>query len=537
MPQNEEKPNEKRSAERSRRRGGGSEATAPAMAGERRVFSTRKETGEGRAREREKLCRDRASEGASWSRRRKKNEASFCLATSSHEGIGGTGTGDGESPPRPPKSGRLPVKDRLQLACSLSPVCSGNKRGEFPNCTLPVKQRSPCNPAAARNRVQKTLDPCEKWEDRGGIYSLAQGVVYWKPPTEALEAVAAAATSDDTLHTYCPDEGTVELRPALAEKLATENALDDVNIIVTSGANQAYVNVVLTLLSEGDKCVVFCPYYFNHVMAIQMTRGEESLLVGPTGEDGVPDLDWLKSQLEEDKSIRLVTIVNPGNPTGTSLSRKYLEEAVRLCEHYGAWLVMDNTYEHFDHSGANGSSSSGDTPAFWCSSKEHVINIFSFSKAFALAGFRVGYVAINKGPRGEEAYEQMLKVQDTIPICPARVSQIAALASIGSGREWVAERVKTLDGGRQAILNALSPLESIMGGTGAMYVMAKLPVGMDDKQLANDLVERYGVAVIPGSFCGYPQWIRVCYSNLPPDKCLDAASRLATGIKELCVQN
>jgi aspartate/methionine/tyrosine aminotransferase len=69
-----------------------------------------------------------------------------------------------------------------------------------------------------------------------------------------------------------------------------------------------------------------------------------------------------------------------------------------------------------------------------------------------------------------------------------------------------------------------------------MYVMAKLPVGMDDKQLANDLVERYGVAVIPGSFCGYPQWIRVCYSNLPPDKCLDAASRLAIGIKELCVQ-
>ena len=407
--------------------------------------------------------------------------------------------------------------------------------------------------AAARlptsDRVQKTLDPCvilmkqiisrhaEKWEDRGGIYSLAQGVVYWKPPTEALEAVAAAATSDDTLHTYCPDEGTVELRSALADKLATENALDDINIIVTSGANQAYVNVVLTLLSEGDKCVVFRPYYFNHVMAIQMTRGEESLLVGPTGEDGVPDLEWLKSQLEEDKSIRLVTIVNPGNPTGTSLSREYLEEAVRLCEHYGAWLVMDNTYEHFDHSGANGSSSSGDTPAFWCSSKEHVINIFSFSKAFALAGFRVGYVAINKGPRGEEAYEQMLKVQDTIPICPARVSQIAALASIGSGREWVAERVKTLDGGRQAILNALSPLESIMGGTGAMYVMAKLPVGMDDKQLANDLVERYGVAVIPGSFCGYPQWIRVCYSNLPPDKCLDAASRLATGIKELCVQN
>lgn len=362
--------------------------------------------------------------------------------------------------------------------------------------------------------------------------------MYWPPPTEALEAIATAATSDDTLHTYCPDEGTPELRSALAGKLAKENGLDNVNVIVTSGANQAFVNTVLTLLSEGDKCVVFRPYYFNHVMAIQMTRGEDSLLVGPTGEDGTPDLDWLKSQLEEDEAIRMVTIVNPGNPTGTSLPRAYLEKAVALCEQFGVWLAMDNTYEHFDHSGVNGPTTPEDIPAFWCSAKDHVINIFSFSKAFALAGFRVGYVAINKGSsRGEEAYEQMLKVQDTIPICPARVSQIAALASIGAGRDWVSERVQTLDGGRQAILDALSPLEKIMGGTGAMYVMAKLPEGMDDKELANDLVERYGVAVIPGSFCGAPNWIRICYSNLPPEKCIDAASRLATGIKELCVEN
>ena len=404
--------------------------------------------------------------------------------------------------------------------------------------------------SATSDRVRQTLDPCvilmkqiisrhaEKWEDRGGIYSLAQGVVYWPPPTEALEAVATAATCDDTLHTYCPDEGTPELRSALAEKLSKENGLDDANVIVTSGANQAFVNVVLTLLSEGDKCVVFRPYYFNHVMAIQMTRGEDSLVVGPTGEDGVPDLDWLKSQLEEDEAIRVVTIVNPGNPTGTSLPRAWLEKAVALCEQFGVWLAMDNTYEHFDHSGVNAPTACEGAPAFWCSQNDHVINIFSFSKAFALAGFRVGYVAINKGSsRGEEAYEQMLKVQDTIPICPARVSQIAALASIGAGRDWVSERVQTLDGGRQAILDALSPLEKIMGGTGAMYVMAKLPEGMDDKELANDLVERYGVAVIPGSFCGAPHWIRVCYSNLPPEKCIDAASRLATGIKELCVEN
>lgn len=396
------------------------------------------------------------------------------------------------------------------------------------------------------NRVRKTLDPCvikmkalikeheDKWTDRGGIYSLAQGVVYWKPPQSALEAVAEAATSDDALHTYCPDEGLPEFRSALVEKLRKENGLTNVEVVVTAGANQAYINCVLTLLAEDERCVVFRPYYFNHVMAIQMTRGDDSLLVGPCCEAGVPDLDWLRGQLEVEGGgkIRMVTIVNPGNPTGVSLPRLFLESAVKLCKEFGIWLVVDNTYEHFDHSDAN---TVKDGPKFWCSSEEHVLNIFSFSKAFALAGFRVGYIAVSKvGPRGQEAYDQMLKVQDTIVICPARISQIAALSSLDAGREWVAEKVNTLDTGRDAILSALRPLDKIMGGTGAMYVMGKLPNGLNELEVVDTLVAKHGVAVIPGTYCGFPGWIRVCYSNLPPERCIDAANRLAVGLKDIC---
>jgi aspartate/methionine/tyrosine aminotransferase len=77
-------------------------------------------------------------------------------------------------------------------------------------------------------------------------------------------------------------------------------------------------------------------------------------------------------------------------------------------------------------------------------------------------------------------------------------------------------------------------MECIMGGTGAMYVMGKLPDGINDQEAARRLVKQYGVAVIPGSYCGFPGWIRVCYSNLPPEKCKVAASRLADGIRDLC---
>ena len=73
-----------------------------------------------------------------------------------------------------------------------------------------------------------------------------------------------------------------------------------------------------------------------------------------------------------------------------------------------------------------------------------------------------------------------VQVQDTIPICTSQISQYAALGALSAGRKWVAEKVKTLDAGREAILNALSPLETTIGGTGAMYCMAKLPDGVDD---------------------------------------------------------
>lgn len=256
-------------------------------------------------------------------------------------------------------------------------------------------------------------------------------------------------------------------------------------------------------------------------MAIQMTLPESGLLVGPSSDAGIPDLDWLQEQLQSDPTIRLVTLSNPGNPTGTLLDRNLLQRAVDLCRQHGAWLVLDSAYEYFvPNSDFDG-----------CFDNPHVLHIFSFSKAYALAGYRCGYVAISK--EAGDLYDQMMKVQDTIPISPPRISQIAALGSMQAGKDWVRERVNSLETGRKAILDALSSLEHVMGGSGAMYVMGKLPEGTDDQEFGRRLVRDYGVAVIPGSYCGFPGWIRVCYSNLPPEKCLEAAERLKAGLQSL----
>lgn len=402
-------------------------------------------------------------------------------------------------------------------------------------------------------RVQETLDPCvvlmkqliskysHLWKN-DKIYSLAQGVVYWTPPDEVNTAMLKAISDHSTaLHSYAPDEGLPELISEIKSKLKRENNLHkDLEVIVTPGANAAYMNCVLTLMDENDLAVVFKPYYFNHVMAIQMTRGNDAILEGPIDEDGYPSISWLQEQLEEKQGrIKMVTITNPNNPTGVSIPTSKLSEIITLCGKHGAYAVFDCTYEQFDHIRANSveiKSEDGSTfSGFNCFSDEHVINIFSFSKGYAMAGFRVGYIAVNTcGESGKEVYEQMVKVQDTIPICTSKISQYGALGALSAGKQWVDKKVKTLDAGREAILDALSGMEKMIGGSGAMYVMAKLPDGMDDMVLAERLVEKHGIAIIPGKFCGLPGWIRVCYSNLPSDECKIAAERLKTGLRDLC---
>eukprot|EP00878_Enallax_costatus_P026273 GHUV01028173.1.p1 GENE.GHUV01028173.1~~GHUV01028173.1.p1 ORF type:complete len:123 (-),score=19.62 GHUV01028173.1:217-585(-) len=87
--------------------------------------------------------------------------------------------------------------------------------------------------------------------------------------------------------------------------------------MVTAGANQAFVNLVLTLTDESDKVVLFKPYYFNHLMALQMTGGADKVLLGPCDSSTLhPDLGWLQEQLERPDPPKMVVIVNPCNPTG-----------------------------------------------------------------------------------------------------------------------------------------------------------------------------------------------------------------------------
>ncbi|KAH9557698.1 hypothetical protein CY35_07G098900 [Sphagnum magellanicum] len=361
---------------------------------------------------------------------------------------------------------------------------------------------------------------------RTNVLSLGQGIVYWQPPEEALEKVRGLIDEPATSN-YGADEGLPELRAALLEKLKQENKLTNSSVMVTAGANQAYVNLVLTLCDPGDSVVMFVPYYFNAYMAFQMT-GITDIVLGHSNPNTIhPDADWLEKVLKatDGKPVpKLVTVVNPGNPTGTYVPEPLLQRISELCRNAGSWLVVDNTYEYFMY----------DNHKHVCVEGDHVVNIFSFSKAYGMMGWRIGYIAYPSSVHGFGA--QLLKVQDNIAICASIIGQKLAIAALQVSRDWVFEKVKKLGDNRALVIDALLPLgeEAVKGGEGAMYFWARLPEGLsDDVAVVHWLVKRHGITVIPGTASGCPGFLRVSYGGLTFTNCQAAAARLKVGLQEL----
>eukprot|EP00210_Caulerpa_lentillifera_P009383 g8945.t1 len=361
---------------------------------------------------------------------------------------------------------------------------------------------------------------------RKDALSLAQGIVYWKPPPEATVAAAEALRSDAMINSYGPDEGMPKLRAGLRKKIKLQNGLDGYDVIITSGANQAFVNCLLAFCDTADGVVLFKPYYFNHLMAVQMTGSSLNLIEGHCNPHTLqPDLDWLEKRFSEPNPPSLVVLVNPCNPTGILMSKESLTRAAEICEKNRAWLIVDDTYEDFVYEGRT----------HHCINSPNVIHIFSFSKAYGMMGWRIGYIAYPDHNNTNEVGKEIVKAQDTIAICASQIGQHVALAALAAGPEWVNNLVKTLDKNRRVVLDALTPLgDDVAGGEGALYIWAKLPESSsDDVAVVEWLVKKHGVCLIPGSSCGAPGFVRIAFGNQPYEVCKEAAKNLRRGLEEL----
>jgi aspartate/methionine/tyrosine aminotransferase len=359
-----------------------------------------------------------------------------------------------------------------------------------------------------------------------GTISLGQGVVHYGPPREAIEA-ARRALADPGTHEYQDGAGLPALTDRLRAKLRIENGIDlsrGSQIMVTAGANMAFVHAVLAVTAPGDEVILPVPFYFNHDMATEMA-GCTTVRV-PTDSQYQLRLDAIRAAITP--RTRAILTISPNNPSGAVFSEASLREVNDLCRDHGLYHIADEVYEYFTYGSARHAS-----PGSFPGATPHTISMYSLSKAYGFAGWRVGYMVYP-----DHLAAAMMKSQDTILVCATVVSQVAAAAALDVGRSYCEPYAREFAGIRDSVLSALSslaPLAEVPSVEGAFYVLLRVNTEMPPMQIAERLIREHKVAVIPGPAFGMNDgcYFRVAYGALQKDSVEEGIGRLVTGLRTI----
>ena len=362
-----------------------------------------------------------------------------------------------------------------------------------------------------------------------GTISLGQGVVHYGPPPEAVRA-ASAAVGDLTTHSYQDASGQPALVAAIVEKLRRDNGIAGIDVaggsrvMVTAGGNMAFTHALLAITEPGDEVILPVPFYFNHEMAVQMF-GCRVVLVA-TDSCYQLDVDAIAAAITP--RTRAVVTVSPNNPTGAVFPEQTLRDLNALCRDRGIYHVSDEAYQYFTYGSTRHVS-----PGSFAGAGEHTISLYSLSKTYGMAGWRIGYM-VYPG----RLNDAMAKVQDTILICPPVMSQVVAAAAMEGGPGYCRQYVTALAGVRDvalAELRSLEPLCTLPPAEGAFYCCLRVNRAVDPMPLAERLIREHKVAVIPGNAFGLTNgcYFRVAYGALEKATVAEGIGRLVKGLRAI----
>ncbi len=369
--------------------------------------------------------------------------------------------------------------------------------------------------------IQKLLSESKVPED---VVDFGQGVPFFGPPREAVLAAAEALDKEHGFK-YSPDAGLPSLREAIARKLINENGVKadpETNIMVTSGANQAFSNAILSVTKPGDQVIILAPYYFNHIMAVQLA-GCKPVIVD-TDSDYQPTVKRIGEKVS--RSTRAIVLVSPNNPTGAVYDKNQTKEIEVLCREKDLYLITDDTYEHFVYDDARYTSALEFDKRI-----DHTVLLYSFSKSYGMSGYRIGYAVFP-----EHLYADMLKVQDTLTICPPSPLQYGAEAAIALGAAYLKKFMPSIEKVRRVFIERLVGVSGVeMPITkGSYYFLLRLRTKEKDWTIAKKLIEEDGVITVPGEAFGtkYPA-LRVAYANVDEQRAEEGIRRLKRGLEEI----
>ena len=336
------------------------------------------------------------------------------------------------------------------------------------------------------------------------VLNLSAGEPDFDAPARVQEAANAAVVGGQVRYTPAP--GRKDLREAIAKHLAETRGVPFTfdQVVVCHSAKHALSGTILGLVDEGDEVLLSLPAWVSYVEQIRFAGGT------PVGATPRPDMgpDWDALEAAVTPKTKGIVWNSPSNPSGYVATRAETQRLVEFAEQHDLWILSDEIYARLVYPGAEFAS----PVEFGDAARARTIVVDGASKAYAMTGYRIGFLA---GPA--DFVGAIGRLHSQLTGSPNAISQDAYRAALESEPPEVAERVAEFGRRRERIVSGLRDLGlEVPEPQGAFYVFPRVTPYLDERKSAGfceDLLESEGLAIVPGSAFGTPDHVRLSYAS------------------------
>ncbi len=317
----------------------------------------------------------------------------------------------------------------------------------------------------------------------------------------AIEALEAGFTK------YTPNAGIPELRQAIADKLAADNELNyrAGQVVVSNGAKHACYNAILATCQPGDEVVIPAPYWVSYPDMVRLV-GAEPVIV-PTSERNAWKMRPADFENAMTPRTKMLIMNSPGNPTGSVYTREELEAIVSVAAEEDIYVLSDEIYEKLVYDDVKHVSIASLSKEAY----DLTITVNGFSKAYAMTGWRLGYLAAP-----DAVVRAVDSIQSHTSSNPSSFSQYGALAALKGDQQPLADMREEFDMRRSYMFDRLSKISNITAvkPQGAFYILVNISqLGLTSQNFADRLLSKANVAVVPGAAFGDDRTVRFSYAT------------------------
>lgn len=337
------------------------------------------------------------------------------------------------------------------------------------------------------------------------VCSFGAGEPDFDTPEHIKAAAIAALESGFTK--YTPSSGMPELRQAIADKFQQDNGISykPSQIIVSTGAKHSCYNAILATCQPGDEVIIPSPYWLSYPEMVRLA-GAEPIFVQAKEENG-----WKITRDEFENAMtprtKMIIINSPNNPTGAVYTREEIEGIAAVAAEEEILILADEIYEKLVYDGLEHVSIASLGPEFY----DLTITVNGFSKAYAMTGWRLGYLGAP-----DPIAKAIDSIQSHVTSNPCSFAQKGGLAAIKGDQQSVADMRDEFDMRRQYIVDRFAkiPSVSIVKPAGAFYVLANISkLGLTSQNFADRLLSKANVSVVPGIAFGDDRTVRFSYAT------------------------